>query len=381
MRIGVLGISGEIGARLVNYLLQNKIETRLIGRNIGTRLIRYDRDKLDFVNADLFDKNALQSAFTNCDVIVNCAIDKSEYKTAQEGIDQNIIAINNVLMACKTASVKHYIDLSSTAVMPDKMTRTVLDNTFEYSTSDDAYCKTKIATEKEVVKFSGQLHTTIIRAGVVYGPYMHWSKLAHYRATNFNITLPDVAKSYCLAIYVDDLVKLIVSNAMYKPHESGKILYGINPEVVSWDRYYNEHGYASGNLEPVCRKMSVQELRLMNEVKGDVLMKPSPKRKIIDAFRSVYGATPSFIRTSNIGKQLLHTLKAANYGLINYSSYLSPPKTKAKKLLTCSDGEIEAYSCNEYPTPAECGVNEFFKYETDFSKGAALAGQWITYNL
>ena len=369
MKVAIIGSSGEIGSRLAIHLLQNKYNVKLFSRNLGIRLSRYDN--VNFSSIDLLDKDILRSQLIDIDCIVNCAIDKKEYVTEDESVQKNKEAIGNLLEVAQANGVKKFIELSSVAVLPPKITNAIESNPFNYSNERDWYTRAKIENEKLAIEYKDKMNVSIIRAGIVYGPYLHWSKLAFIRTQGKTVVLPSVANSLCHAIYVDDLVGLIEHTIKTSDTHSPQLIYGINPERVTWSDYYNAHGKSITIDQPTTQSIPLQEIELMNRINGDELRRPSLKRKFIDGIRGLTRFIPPPIKNLRIYKSSLYKLKAMNYGLINYDSYLNPKKTITYPKVYPNSFELELYQTDFIPNP-----NTDYTFKISINEGAKSASNW-----
>jgi nucleoside-diphosphate-sugar epimerase len=369
MKIAIIGSSGEIGSRLAIHLIQNKYDVKLFSRNLGLRLSRIEN--VNFSSIDLLDKDKLHSLLKDIDCIVNCAIDKKEYATEDESVQKNKEAIGNLLEVAQANGVRKFIELSSVAVLPPRITNAIEKNPFIYSTENDWYTRAKIENEKLALEYKDKMNLSIIRAGIVYGPYLHWSKLAFIRTQGKTVILPNVHNSLCHAIHVDDLVGLIEHTINKTDSLSPQLIYGINPERVSWSDYYDTHGKSITMDQPTTQAIPLEEIQLMNKIDGDELRRPSFKRKFIDGLRGLIGLIPAPIKNLNIYKSSLYNLKAMNYGLINYDSYLNPKKTITYPKVYPNSFELELYQTDFIPNP-----NTDYTFKISISEGAKSASNW-----
>ncbi|KAF0108052.1 MAG: NAD-dependent epimerase/dehydratase family protein [Chloroflexi bacterium] len=118
MRIYITGISGFLSINLVRYLIAH-------GYNdiAGIDLVNFDypeRDKIDFLQGDIRDLEALKKSMKGADVVIHTAAALPLY--APEDIyTTDVIGTNNVLEQSLANGVKRFIHISSTAVygVPD----------------------------------------------------------------------------------------------------------------------------------------------------------------------------------------------------------------------------------------------------------------------
>lgn len=377
MAIAILGASGQIGARLAQYCLQNNIDARFLVRSVDPRLARWDSNNI--IKVDVTDRVKLKEALTGCTAIINSAIDQSSTTDEQELTERNKRFFTSLIEIAIELKIEKIVEISSIAVLPPKVTKEVLQSDYNYSTETDWYTTVKIEIEKLALGYKDKVDITVIRPGVVYGPYINWSKLAFLRTINKNCVVPDVL-SVCHAIHVDDLAALMLFCAN-KNNKTPLIVYGINPELVSWQDFYDYHGKAASvNLKTTVR-MPIAEIKLLLSVGGDELRRPSFKRKILDLARSLYGFIPAFIIKSDFVKKLRKKLKAINYGLLNYDSYLNPPKGISNPNHLPNEFELELYQTNAMPSDDKNGVQQGFEYSVSLKQGAEQAARWWKFRL
>lgn len=378
MKIAILGASGEIGARLAQIALLKGMDVRLLVRSVDPRMARWGN--ADIRKVDLSNTEQLTEALAGVEAIINCAIDKSSTDNEDELLQRNVKFFTNLLDTAIALNIGKFVDLSSIAVMPPRVTAAVLADDYTYSTEADWYTNVKIATEKVALTYQGKLDITVIRPGIVYGPYMHWSRMSFNRLQYYTLVLPKAENSMCHAIYVDDLADLTLFTADKRNNMPG-LVYGINPQPVSWQEYYNLHAQYAGDNKVPTRMVPLAELQVLQKVEGDELRKPGFKRSLIDFARKMFNAMPGFITRSGSYKKLIYKLKAMNYGLLNYDNYLNPPKVVANPLFVPNQFEIELYMTDATPTNDKNGIKQGFVYKTDIKTGTKHAANWWKYRL
>lgn len=118
MRIYITGISGFLSINLVRYLL-----TKGFTDIAGIDLVDFDypeRDKIDFLQGDIRDKEALAKSMKGADIVIHTAAALPLY-TPEDIYTTDIVGTNNVLEQALQYKVKRFVHISSTAVygVPD----------------------------------------------------------------------------------------------------------------------------------------------------------------------------------------------------------------------------------------------------------------------
>lgn len=376
MKIAVLGSSGEIGARLVQYFLESGKEVVAFSRTKGSRLARWS--SLEFRSLNLFDIEDSKKKLADIDVVINLIINKNVEDGIEANVKFNIEIFENLISICKDLNIKRFIHYSSLVALPPKVTNHELENPYEYSKETDWYDLAKIETEKIAIANKKHLPISIIRPGVVYGPFMHWSSMLFNRLSQMNNFIPKNENCLAYAIHVDDLVRL--TNFLIEMDDSKlpEMVYGINPEKVDWAQYYSLHAKEIGALQ----NLSLVELTRIeenNEAHKNTqevntgIRKTSVKEFSIDVARKLYNNIPQSIIVSKPVKGTINKLKAANYGFINYGK--DGDKVTVKELWP-NNFETQLFATDGQILDHHVGVDLGFKYRVNIEEGVKMAGDW-----
>jgi len=118
MKIFITGISGFLSINLVRYLLSHGYDDIS-----GIDLVDFDypeREKIEFLQGDIRDKQALEKSMKGADIVIHTAAALPLY-TPEDIYTTDVIGTNNVLEQALQYKVKRFIHISSTAVygVPD----------------------------------------------------------------------------------------------------------------------------------------------------------------------------------------------------------------------------------------------------------------------
>ena len=118
MRVFITGISGFLSINLVRYLLEQGFTDIA-----GIDLVDFDypeRNKIDFLQGDIRDKDALKKCMKGADIVIHTAAALPLY-TPEDIYTTDVVGNNNVLEQALQYGVKRFIHISSTAVygVPD----------------------------------------------------------------------------------------------------------------------------------------------------------------------------------------------------------------------------------------------------------------------
>lgn len=360
MKIAVIGASGEIGARFAQTLLVKGNNPRLISRRLGFRLARWEEGEMDFRQADLSTHSDMKTLLRGCDVVINCAVNKS-FLEVSKAIKDNLLICKKLLDAAIECNVQKFIHLSSIVVLPPKLTNNVLSATpCEYSREKDWYTRVKIETERLVTSYYSKIPIIIVRPGIVYGPYMNWSYLAFSLCREKTVVIP-AGPNTCAAVHVDDLVNLCLYLAEH--NASSQHVYAVNPEVISWKEFFEGH-FATGDVISLPK-----ECIPVGQVEWSPL-----SRFLFWCYHSPL--IPDSLRSGNVVQKLrnlfVENCLTSDHGDCELELDLSQIKIPNRF-------ELELYSSDANFTPNFTGEDLGFSYGVSFENGCSITRDWLRF--
>ena len=176
MRILVTGGAGFIGSHLVDRLVRNNHDVRVLDNLFRGKLINLqnhlDGQHIEFIEQDIRDYDGLKSACQGSEVVFHLAA-QSNVLGAVENIDYsfstNVIGTFNLLKACKEQGVRRVIFSSSREAYGEASELPVHEQ--HPLNSKNSYGASKVAGEKycQVFQNSAELEVVILRFANVYG--------------------------------------------------------------------------------------------------------------------------------------------------------------------------------------------------------------------
>jgi nucleoside-diphosphate-sugar epimerase len=166
----ITGATGFIGGRLAKRLAQDGYSVRcLVRANSDTSLL--DELAVPLAVADLTQAGPLARAVEGCRYVFHCGALVSDWATTEEITRTNVEGTRNLLAASVVASVKRFIQFSTTDVYGSPG-GTAIDETYAATRFRNWYAQTKLEAEAEVrrVEKAGALEAVILRPATVYGP-------------------------------------------------------------------------------------------------------------------------------------------------------------------------------------------------------------------
>jgi len=145
MKVLVTGGSGFIGARLINFLLKNKINVKGASRS---------RKKFnDIINWN--STNSLRSLCENVDIVVNCAgYDVHKSKNKKKTFKVNSLNPYNLYKEANKNDVKLFIYISTFHVYKKTGRKTI--NEKSPTENKNLYTQSKLDGEKKLIHFKGK---------------------------------------------------------------------------------------------------------------------------------------------------------------------------------------------------------------------------------
>ena len=170
MKILVTGGTGFLGKASCLHLHQLGHQVTALGRrlNVGERL---QQKNIAFVQADLLNTKAYDSAFSNQDAVVHCAALSSVWGSYQQFYNANVQATQNVIDLCLAHGVKRLIYISSPSIYFSLQHREkIRENEPLPPKPVNHYSATKRLAEHAVDAVAGQMEVITLRPQALFGP-------------------------------------------------------------------------------------------------------------------------------------------------------------------------------------------------------------------
>jgi nucleoside-diphosphate-sugar epimerase len=204
MRAFITGASGFIGTHLLNELLSQGWEVRVI---IHKHPLPPHKG-LEVVSGDLADRARLEKYMTKANVVFHLAsalgsslISNGEFQTINAG------GTESVLRAASEAGVRTVIHFSSAGVLGHVPEMRPVDESYP-SHPLDAYDRSKLEGERIALEYGRRgLDVRIIRPGWVYGPGDRRTLKLIRAVAHKRILMVSSGATLQTPVYVDDLVK------------------------------------------------------------------------------------------------------------------------------------------------------------------------------
>lgn len=220
----VTGGTGLVGAHLLLHLVQKNIPVKAIHRK-KSNLKRVEKvfgyytknattlfQKIDWIEADLNDIPALETAFKNVDYVYHAAafisFDPNDYQTL---LKTNTEGTTNIVNLCIVNSVEKLCYVSTIGAIGKSLNGEIASEENEWNSQDtNVYALSKYAAEMEVWRASQEgIPVAIVNPGVIIGPSF-WDSGSGTLFTTANKGYKYYPPGGTGFIAVNDVVKMLV---------------------------------------------------------------------------------------------------------------------------------------------------------------------------
>jgi nucleoside-diphosphate-sugar epimerase len=249
----VTGATGFIGGRLCEYLaLGSSVSVRALVHRANTPgTARIARLPVELFEGDLLDPGSLRTAVAGCSVVVHLGL----------GVGRGIPAgTRNILKAVEGRGLKRFVHVSTVAVHGLNPPAEAAREEVRLRHVGNSYGDEKIRAERLASRAASTgLPLTILRPGIVFGPFGRWTTGTLERFRRGEAVLIDDGRGICNSLYVDNLVHAIRLAAAH-PAAVGETFFVTDGEPVTWRQFLLAHAEM---LRPVpqFRRMSSNEIR------------------------------------------------------------------------------------------------------------------------
>ncbi len=171
MRVLVTGAAGFLGGHLVDMLLEQGYEVRVMVRPVEDASRLRKLDGVEVVLGDLVDRDSLKRAVQGVQRVFNAAA-----KTGPWGLEKDYNAVNvwgvaDLITTSMDAGVQRIVHTSSITVYGHHL-KGIITEDHPFHAEDNPYSRTKIAGEKLIADLvTGQgAPVVIVRPAWIYGP-------------------------------------------------------------------------------------------------------------------------------------------------------------------------------------------------------------------
>jgi nucleoside-diphosphate-sugar epimerase len=251
----ITGATGFIGNSLALRRLEKQRPIRLLCREQSLeRLSPRLRENAEIVIGDLRDRESLERAVRDVDLVFHCAGHVSDWGTDAEFEQSNVRGTEWLLESSTREPLKRFVHLSSIAVfgVPSPV---AFDDWSPYGTGKDPYSRTKIAGETLALRYHAEagLPVTVLRPAVVYGPRSTWVEQPLKMIQQRRMFLIGGGRGTCHPCYIENLLDAMELVAVH-PAAVGEAFIVADDEPVPFREYF-DHLARVGGQGPLNRSL------------------------------------------------------------------------------------------------------------------------------
>lgn len=230
LRVAVVGGGGFVGSRLIAL---GRIETPFTMipvlrsfRGLG----RLGPDGEGAVIIETRDLAALTAALRGCEAVVNAT--SGDVLHIEEDT-------KTIVKACRNAGVKRLIHISSTIVFGRVADSKIDDDSPTNMHAWNLYARNKARAEAwlHTQMGGGSLQIVVLRPGLIWGPGSMWARMVGEQLWQGNAILSNNGRGIANLVYVDNLVRMILTVVGKRLGQSG--FYNVaDCETVTWCEWY-----------------------------------------------------------------------------------------------------------------------------------------------
>lgn len=237
-RVFITGGTGFIGSQMVEQLVLHEDAKVRVLVHTWAKAAYVSRFDVEFVQADLLDKEQMIEATKDCDYIIHAAIPGG--KGHDEFVANNIKAAENIMAAAKANNVLSVVQFSSVVVHGETVPEDLTADSPLISYGE-TYADGKLASEKRFWELLKELnlHGSVVRPTYVWGPYSMWYTLypmEQMRKGEF--AWVDKGRAVCNAVFVGNVVDLCLA-CLTNPKADGEAFIAADAGVGNWYEFYS----------------------------------------------------------------------------------------------------------------------------------------------
>ncbi|MDP4012989.1 MAG: NAD-dependent epimerase/dehydratase family protein [Candidatus Nanoarchaeia archaeon] len=226
MKILITGAGGFIGRNLIPKL-KGKYDLLCLTRSKHPHL-----EGIQYFEADLRYLYTFQERLEGIDVVINLAANL--WKENHTMYLDNVVAVKNLIEACKKKGVKRFIQLSSNSATEDNITE---------------YGKTKLEADKLVI--SSGLNYTILKPTMVYGKDggRGFTRILDHIKKYPIVPVVGHGKTLMQPVYVEDVVEAIIK-VIENPISIKKSYNIAGPKAITMNELFDSISKTLGKKKP-----------------------------------------------------------------------------------------------------------------------------------
>lgn len=371
LTVGIVGASGFIGSRLVEWLaLRDLAHLRPILRSFKS-MARLARFNLDFRVADATDQAALQKQLEGCDVLFHCVVgQRSTILRSAEA----------AYRAAASAGVRRLVYLSSGVVHGHDPAPGTNDDSKLVARQPFKYNVSKVLAERLLrrLRADGAVEVVTLRPMFVFGPRSQYFTIQiAMDLLSGRAYLIDEGEGICNTVYVDNLVYAMWQAAITASAANQEFIIA-DKERVTWRDLYSAVAEAVGvDMASVPSFKSTELARRYHEQRNAQLKMAG--RRFAWALRQSLPSSVISTARGILPSRVIQVIKPW-WASFQVPGFYSTQSTNGMQHQLFIDREIASWQCGHYKLPIE-KARTILGYDppVTFSEGCRRTRDWIQF--
>lgn len=261
MNILITGATGHLGGYVLREITETEYKIKVLLKNPDDTSKLENYNNLEILYGDLTDPKTIEGVTKDIDIIIHLAAivdyiapESTLYKVNYEGT-------KNLIRECAKTRVKKFIFISSTAVYGKNLPKEPIKEDYILK-PNNAYGKSKMLSEKELLKFKDKMEIVILRLSMIYGRGFNKGYFYILRSLdNENMKLIGDGENHIPLLHAKDAVQAIIL-ALENKVRSGSI-YNVTNDSAITQKELLEMCSKELNIKPPKEKTPVWIVKLL----------------------------------------------------------------------------------------------------------------------
>jgi nucleoside-diphosphate-sugar epimerase/predicted dehydrogenase len=374
-KVLVVGASGFVGTRLVEKLTLDLNAKVRVTIHRPERAARLGRLPVEYMDCDVLEPIEVMRAVDGCDVVVNCAKDRS--RDDSKILDVFVRGTQNLLEAAARHRVKKFVHISSAGVHGFKHESKLVNESAAMRSSVNSYYRGKIASENLVMSYAGRLPVVVLRPTLIYGPFSDdWVTNVVHMLRDQALLLIGNDKVANL-VYIDDVVDAILL-AIENDEANGKVfLVNDDEQAITWEDYVQEYSNMLGITPQSLPDRGLVSMRL--RAFTSLLWDSMTATKNVLCSREMMSLIARIPLVLIVGTKLVRKRRSTEATIASRPRIGELDPRTMVKYQTIGKDLYEVFTCRTVFSASRARSTLGFEPATSFVEGMGKTREWITW--